>query len=212
MRVKTEAKRAEVIAAAVSVFTELGYEGTSMEDIRSKAGCSKGTLYSYFPSKDELFLQGLLEATAQEASEMEWEMKATSETAEQFLERLGVSFLCTLYAPRFQALRRLAFSAPNAEAGQSIYNHVVAPYEARLTATLTSLVDNGKLRKTDPKVAAHHLAGLLESELLMKFLLRAIEVPSKEELEGAATRAVRAFIAAYAPSKSKKVARLNISQ
>lgn len=198
MRVKTAAKRAELVSAAVEVFAERGYEQTSMEDIRNRAGCSKGTLYSYFSSKEELFLQTLLEATEQEASGMAWETKGGAEPAEVFLQRLGVSFLKTLYAPRFQTLRRLAFSSPNAKVGLAIYHDVVQPYEARLAAVLASLMADGKLRNTDPQVAAHHFGGLLESELFLKFLLRATEDPTETQLEAAAGRAVTVFVAAYA--------------
>ena len=34
---------------------ELGYERTSMSEIAARLGGSKATLYSYFPSKEELF-------------------------------------------------------------------------------------------------------------------------------------------------------------
>lgn len=197
MRVKTELKRAELVAAAVSVFAERGYEQTSMEDIRERAGCSKGTLYSYFASKDELFLLTLLEVTAREASGMVWEPIGDKEPVEAFLSRFGLLFLQTLYAPRFQALRRLAFSSPNTEVGLSVYNQVVKPYEARVATLLGELMEAGTLRRADPEVAAHHLEGLLESEFLLKFLLRAIGVPTDAQLKNAAARAVTAFLAAY---------------
>lgn len=197
MRVRTESKRAELVAAAVSVFATHGYEQTSMEDIRERAGCSKGTLYSYFASKDELFLQTLLEATVQEVSEMVWEPKGGEESTESFLNRFGFLFLKTLYAPRFQGLRRLAFSSPNVEVGLSVYQQVVKPYEARVTTLLGQLMDTGALRRADPEVAAHHFGGLLESELFLKFLLRAIDVPTEAQLKGAAARAVAVFLTGY---------------
>ncbi|ROR23028.1 TetR family transcriptional regulator [Comamonas sp. BIGb0124] len=197
VRVKTEAKRAEVVAAAVTVFMERGYDRTSMEDIRERAGCSKGTLYSYFPSKDDLFVQALLDATAQEASNMVWETREQNESASAFLQRFGVSFLKTLYAPRFQALRRLAFSTPTGEVGSTVYEQVVKPYETRIAGVLTALMSDGKLRQANAGIAAHHFGGLLESELLLKFLLRAVGEPTEEALEAAASRAVTAFLAAY---------------
>lgn len=197
MRVKTESKRAELVAAAVSVFAERGYEQTSMEDIRERAGCSKGTLYSYFASKDELFLQTLLEVTEQEASGIVWEPRRGEESGEAFLTRFGLVFLQTLYAPSFQALRRLAFSSPNSEVGLSIYNQVVKPYETRVANLLRELMEAGVLRRADPEVAAHHFGGLLESEFFLKFLLRAIDGPTKAQLKNAAARAVAVFLAAY---------------
>ncbi len=197
MRVRTESKRAELVAAAVSVFAERGYEQTSMEDIRERAGCSKGTLYSYFASKDELFLLTLLEVTEQEASALVSQARGRGESGEAFLTRFGLVFLQTLYAPSFQALRRLAFSSPNSEVGRSVYSQVVKPYEVRVANVLSELMEAGVLRRADPEVAANHFGGLLESEFLIKFLLRAIDVPTKAQLKNAASRAVAAFLAAY---------------
>lgn|GEM_PF-1584861 len=47
-------RRAQIIAAAVAVFTERGFEVTTMADIARQAGIGQGTLYRYVPSKREL--------------------------------------------------------------------------------------------------------------------------------------------------------------
>lgn len=47
-------RRAQIISAAVAVFTERGYEATTMADIARSAGIGQGTLYRYVPSKREL--------------------------------------------------------------------------------------------------------------------------------------------------------------
>lgn len=44
-------------SAAFELFNQYGYENVSMQDIASKAGCSAGNLYHYFPGKDSLVLQ-----------------------------------------------------------------------------------------------------------------------------------------------------------
>lgn len=55
--VDKEAKRRELIAAAAKVFARDGYEKTRMADVASTADVGKGTLYEYFPSKEDLFLE-----------------------------------------------------------------------------------------------------------------------------------------------------------
>ena len=55
MRVKSEERRRAIIEVARQVFTELGFETTSMSQIAARVGGSKATLYNYFSSKDELF-------------------------------------------------------------------------------------------------------------------------------------------------------------
>lgn len=44
----------QIIEAAITVFSRLGFNNSRMEDIAQEAGLSKGTLYLYFNSKDEL--------------------------------------------------------------------------------------------------------------------------------------------------------------
>ncbi len=46
---------AEIIAAALHSFAERGYAATRLDDVARRAGVTKGTLYLYFPNKEELF-------------------------------------------------------------------------------------------------------------------------------------------------------------
>jgi len=48
-----------IISAALKLFSENGFLGTSMQNISKEAGVSKGNLYNYFESKDDL-LRGVL--------------------------------------------------------------------------------------------------------------------------------------------------------
>ena len=48
------AKRRQIMDGARSVFLSAGFDGASMNDVARAAGVSKGTLYAYFSSKDEL--------------------------------------------------------------------------------------------------------------------------------------------------------------
>lgn len=51
-----EQRRHEIIMKALELFTSRGYDDTIMEDIALEASLSKGTLYNYFDSKDDLYL------------------------------------------------------------------------------------------------------------------------------------------------------------
>jgi len=53
---KEEAKK-RIIAAGVVVMSEKGYSQTTMEDIAAHLGVSKGALYLYFRSKDDLIVE-----------------------------------------------------------------------------------------------------------------------------------------------------------
>jgi AcrR family transcriptional regulator len=45
----------KIFEASMKLFSEKGYEGTSIEEITSEVGVAKGTLYYHFTSKEEIF-------------------------------------------------------------------------------------------------------------------------------------------------------------
>ena len=50
-----EERPQQILDAALSVFAEHGIDAAKLEEIAGRAGVSKGTIYLYFPSKEELF-------------------------------------------------------------------------------------------------------------------------------------------------------------
>lgn len=52
---RKEARPGEIANAALALFVRQGFQATRMEDIAREAGVSKGTVFRYFPSKNELF-------------------------------------------------------------------------------------------------------------------------------------------------------------
>lgn len=52
---RKEARPQELLAAALALFVDKGFAATRSEEVAARAGVSKGTLYLYYPSKEELF-------------------------------------------------------------------------------------------------------------------------------------------------------------
>jgi TetR/AcrR family transcriptional regulator len=52
---RKEARPGELLQAALDLFVEKGFAATKSEEVAARAGVSKGTLFLYFPSKEELF-------------------------------------------------------------------------------------------------------------------------------------------------------------
>jgi AcrR family transcriptional regulator len=69
-----EFRTSEILTAARSVFAEKGFANATVDDIADRAGIGKGTVYLYFPSKNDLFLallrQGVLELFERAAQEI----------------------------------------------------------------------------------------------------------------------------------------------
>src|ERR1044072_6685061 len=54
-RRRSDARPAEILAGGMDVYVEKGFSAARMEEIGKRAGVTKGTVYLYFPSKDDLF-------------------------------------------------------------------------------------------------------------------------------------------------------------
>ncbi|HSW27014.1 MAG TPA: helix-turn-helix domain-containing protein, partial [Burkholderiaceae bacterium] len=53
-RRQKEARPQQLLDAALMLFVEKGFAATRAEEVAQRAGVSKGTLYLYYPSKEEL--------------------------------------------------------------------------------------------------------------------------------------------------------------
>ena len=54
-RRRKDARPSEIVAAALACFAERGFAATRLDEIATRAGVTRGTLYLYFDSKEELF-------------------------------------------------------------------------------------------------------------------------------------------------------------
>ncbi|MDD3050214.1 MAG: TetR/AcrR family transcriptional regulator [Candidatus Cloacimonetes bacterium] len=57
MAEETLEKKAAILSAALEIFNHFGYEKTSMNDIAAKAGVGKGSIYYYFESKEDIYIE-----------------------------------------------------------------------------------------------------------------------------------------------------------
>jgi AcrR family transcriptional regulator len=91
-----EAKKMEIIHAAIQVFARKGLVKTKMTDIAEAAGIGKGTIYEYFRSKDEIFQSGFKKFFSEIEQDISKVTSATDNPVEQ-MRLLVSSYLKTLY-------------------------------------------------------------------------------------------------------------------
>lgn len=68
---RKQARPQELLAAALDLFVEKGFAATRSEEVAARAGVSKGTLYLYYPSKEELLKAVIRESIASQIAEGE---------------------------------------------------------------------------------------------------------------------------------------------
>ncbi len=100
-----EAKKKEIIFAALSVFASKGVVKTKMIDIAEAAGIGKGTIYEYFRSKEEIFAAGFVLFFEDMEKMIEKALEGTDDP-EQQLQLLMDTSLDSLnqYGPDFAAI------------------------------------------------------------------------------------------------------------
>ena len=199
MRVRTEARRRAILEAARSVFAEQGFDRATMAEISGRLGGSKTTLYSYFPTKEDLFVACVQEEIEADTGEMINEVRAIGDLREAF-ERFGKHYLATATGPRPIANYRMVAGMPaESGVGRRFYEEGLRRAWLRLTTFLEEQIAAGRLRAADPWVMTMHLKGMLESELIDQRLLNAGPEPDRATIARRASDAAEAFLRAYGP-------------
>lgn len=204
MKKKTEAKRQAILDVAAEVFREFGFKGTLMSEIRARLGGSKSTLYNYFPSKEDLFFEVVSASTEAEFDTVHDALALSTDNIGESLRHFGERFLAFLYSPEIKAQRHLAISeSGRTELGRIVYERGVLRTHELVIEFLREAIHLGKLRQTDPAVAAKHLCSLLEAELIDRFLFQQLSGVNAEEIKAITARAIDVFISAYGPRKNE---------
>ncbi|HET8704663.1 MAG TPA: TetR/AcrR family transcriptional regulator [Pseudomonadales bacterium] len=68
---RKDARPDEIMRAAMQLFVERGFTATRLDDIAQQAGVSKGTLYLYFKSKEDIFKTAVTESVVPEIERAE---------------------------------------------------------------------------------------------------------------------------------------------
>ena len=81
--VDKEKRRKEIALATLEIFSEKGFEATSISQVAELAGIGKGTIYEYFGSKEELILSAIKAWVETVQSEVEKRMEGIDDPVER---------------------------------------------------------------------------------------------------------------------------------
>lgn len=200
MRKRSEKKRRAILDAAYGLFREKGFEKTSVSEINARAGGSKATIYSYFPSKEELFVECMFSLAE---SYLEGTLNTLKNPVGDILPTLqafGESFLRLVCSPEMISLRRLMIAEAERAGVGRLFNEKLERMRHQVALFISEVIAEGKLRASNADLAAVQLRALLEAELFEPLLLCAGDRrPDEEAIASAAGRAVGTFLRAHAP-------------
>lgn len=198
MRVKTQTKRDAITKAASAVFLEMGYERASMAEISARVGGSKATLYSYFPSKEALFMEISCGAARHHIDQIFMALEQQTGDLRQTLCKFGTDFLALICSESsIQVYRAVIAESGRSDIGKQFYEMGPQMGMMEIGHLLNQQMDAGTLRRADPQVAARHLLALLTSETVDPCLF-GDKTMEPAFLKQATERAIDVFFRAYA--------------
>jgi AcrR family transcriptional regulator len=198
---KSHSKRQAILDAAFRLFRTQGFDKTSVSEITAEVGGSKATIYSHFPSKEELFVECMMTAAENYMAGTVKYLEAPGSNPAAALFDFGSSFLTFICSPEQLEVRRLMIAEAARSGTGKLFFAKISALRSHVSAFVSACMAAGSLRRDDPSLAADHLGALLEAEILEPLLLQVREgLPDKGEIALAANRAVAAFLRAYAPA------------
>ena len=193
-------RRKAFVDAARELFFANGYAGTTMSSIASKVGGSKTTLWSYFPSKEELF-----EAVVDDIVEQYGQALAIDlpldEPVSDVLRRFGNLLMTKLTATPILSLFRLVVGEAERfpHLAETFYERGPRRGKARAAVWVGEKMVRGELRMGDPMRAVQQFTSLCQSGLYQFAMLNLPESRDLSRLQDDVDAALDTFYRAWRP-------------
>jgi AcrR family transcriptional regulator len=148
---RKEARPGELLAAALDLFVEKGYAATRVEEVAQHAGVSKGTLFLYFPTKEELFKAVVRENIAGRFPEWNAEIAGFTGSTSEMLRLCMRMWWQRVGATKASGITKLMMSeASNFPELAAFYQHeVITPGHQLIRRILERGVARGEFRPLD---------------------------------------------------------------
>ena len=162
-RRRKEARPAEIVQAALQVFSEKGFAGAKLDEIAARAGVSKGALYLYFETKEDLFRAVVRQAVAPNVAMVvafaEAFEGAFADLAQALLPRAAAVIQATGLGKVVKIVVGEGRNFP--ELARAWHDEVIQVALGALTRLIERAQARGELAPGDPRIHAFSLIGPL---------------------------------------------------
>jgi TetR/AcrR family transcriptional regulator len=181
---RKEARPGELLDAALALFVEKGFAGTRSEEVAARAGVSKGTLFLYFPSKEELFKAVVRENIASRFGAWGEELASHPGTPPEQLAFLVRAWWERVGMTPASGLAKLMLAEANTfpEITEFYRREVVLPAQQLVRGILERGVAGGYFALADMEYAVHMVTGPMVYLMLVR-QAPGICVPPDEPLD-----------------------------
>lgn len=167
---RKEARPAEILAAALTVFIEQGFAAAKLEEVAKRAGIAKGTLYRYFDTKEDLFRAVVQHASAENLLTLATTAQTFRGSLRELVPILLTQLASRMSESRLPALARLVIGESRVfpDLARIWHDNVLAHVLQLLTRLITDAQARGEVRPGDPTAYAFSVVGPLVTALLFQ--------------------------------------------
>jgi AcrR family transcriptional regulator len=166
---RTGERRAQILRAALEVFSRRGFHGATIREIASTAGLAEGTIYLYFPSKQDV-LRGVIGLIAEDSP---------PPAPEQFARGDDEGFVLAFVRSRVQTLARHASfirlvvheADLHEDVRREFFQRLSTPFVGRFRAYLEARVAEGAFRPVNTELTASICFRMVMSYVMTQHVL-----------------------------------------
>jgi len=169
---RKEDRPAEITEAAMNAFAEKGFAGTKVEDVAKRAGVSKGLLYLYFKTKEDLFKAVIRSFISPKIDALTRTVENSDLSAEAFLRGPFLDLAKTIPNSPARILARLMISEgpKHPDLVEWYWENVVSKALTALRTVIRRGVESGELRRSALDDFPYILAAPVVFSVLWKIL------------------------------------------
>ena len=164
----SDERKSQILNAAEDVFTQKGFEEARMDDIAEETGLSKGTLYLYFKSKDDLIiaiLDRMFQREFRQLESLDQDAASATEAIWKITDLLTKEIIGLLrLIPIIYQFLALAFRNKYVQKALKKY---INRYLDILIPIIQRGIDSGEFRQVDAREVAVAMGAMMEGTLLL---------------------------------------------
>jgi AcrR family transcriptional regulator len=167
----TEQRRAEILDAALQLFSSKGFHDTTMEEVANAAGVAKGTIYLYFQSKEHLllalkrdFMQGLTDAVANIVAEAIENLEGGKATDYRDIIDDIFQSVVDYHTSRRDAVEVVVRQSPSPDLVNEALE-LERDYLGLITSAFRTGMEYGLVHTEDPEMTAHLITAAIRDNI-----------------------------------------------
>jgi AcrR family transcriptional regulator len=167
---RKEARPGEILDAALDLFVERGFAAARLDDVAQRAGVSKGTVYLYFDSKEELFKAVIRSGIVRAIEEAEQLVERYEGSSPDLLRALVAGWWNSIGSTRLSGIPKLMISeAQNfPELARFYYAEVIQRGSRLFARAVQRGIERGEFRPVD----VDHTVRAVMAPLIMRSILQ----------------------------------------